>query len=82
MGLRFVTDLVGNVQDNVVDRGGEVAAVNPGEFLQSWITEHIPNAVVNLATRIGGREDGSGLLAQQALEMGQDENLLGGVLRQ
>ena len=72
---------VDNFGDQVINRTPEASDVNPGEFLQNWITDKLPEAVVGLATRIGGREDGSGFIAQQALEAGQDPNLLGGILQ-
>ena len=81
MGLKFVSDLVGNVQDNI-ERSGEMASKDPGAFLQDWIQTNLPDAVVDLAIKVGGREDGSGFLAQQALDLGQDKNLLGGILKQ
>ena len=76
--IRTAVDTFG---DQVIDRSTESAAVNPGQFLQSWITDKLPEAVVNLATRIGGREDGSGFIAQQAMDMGQNPDLLGGILQ-
>ena len=81
MGVRFVSDMVGNVQDNI-ERAGEMASRDPGAFLQDWITTNLPDAVVEFATRVGGREDGSGFLAQQAIDLGTDKNLLGGILQQ
>ena len=81
MGLKAVNDLIGNVQDNI-ERSGEMASKDPGAFLQDWIKTNLPDAVVDLAIKVGGREDGSGFLAQQALDLGQDKNLLGGILKQ
>ena len=84
MGLAVIKDMVGQVGDQITDRGIEATAppsVDPGAFLQNWITTKLPEAVIGLATRVAGREDGSGFIANEAIKAGTDENFMGGLLR-
>ena len=54
---------------------------NPQEFLTEWITERLPEAIVTIATKVAGRDDGSGLLAKTALDAGLDDNFAGGMIK-
>ena len=76
-------DLVGQVGDQVTDRTVEVAppTVDAGAFLQNWISNKLPEAVIGLATKVAGREDGSGFFANEALKAGQDQNFMGGIFQ-
>ena len=83
MGLAVVKDMVGQVGDQITDRIVEVTppSVDAGAFLQDWITTKLPEAVVGLATRVAGREDGSGFIANEAIKAGTDQNFMGGILQ-
>ena len=75
VSLPNVMDMADNISK------GPQSGINPGQFLQDWIVNKLPGAVVSLATSIAGRDDGSGALANQALKMGQTPNLFGGILK-
>ena len=78
MGLSLIKTALGQAQDQILDRGGEIiqaTAPDAGAFLQDWITTRLPQAVVGFATRVAGREDGSGLLANEALKASRDPNV-------
>lgn len=77
MGLRFLRNAVDQVNDQVVDRFSDAAQVAPdaGAFLHDWITTRLPEAIVGFATKVAGREDGSGWLANEALKAGQDPHI-------
>ena len=66
---------LGGIESNVLDRAAHTAVPDAGAFLQDWVTTKLPEAVVGLATRIGGREDGSGFLANEAIKMGTDQHI-------
>ena len=48
-------------------------------FLSNWIQNRLPEFVTGLATRIV--DDGSGTFAKEALSMGTDPQLMGGVFK-
>ena len=78
MGFGIVKSALGQVQDQIIDRGGEIIqreAPDAGAFLQDWIGTRLPEAVVGFATKIAGREDGSGLFANEAIKAGSDPNV-------
>ena len=77
MGLNLIRSALGQAQDQVFDRGGEAIQSIPdaGAFLQDWITTRLPEAVVGFATKVAGREDGSGFIANEALKAGRDPNV-------
>ena len=78
MGLSLIKTALGQAQDQILDRGGEIiqtTAPDAGAFLQDWITTRLPQAVVGFATKVAGREDGSGMFANEALKAGRDPNV-------
>ena len=77
MGFGLIKTALGQAQDQIFDRGGEMiqSAPDAGAFLQDWVTTKLPQAVVGLATRVAGREDGSGFIANEALKAGRDPNI-------
>ena len=48
-------------------------------FLSNWIQNRLPEFVTGLATRVV--DDGSGTFAKEAISMGTDPQLMGGVFR-
>ena len=83
MGLAVFIDTGGDVGYQITDRIVEVTppAVDAGAFLQDWITTKLSEAVVGLATRVAGLEDGSGFIANEAIKAGTDQNFMGGILQ-
>ncbi len=77
MGFGLIKTALGQAQDQIFDRGGEMiqSAPDAGAFLQDWLTTRLPQAVVGLATKVAGREDGSGFIANEALKAGRDPNI-------
>jgi hypothetical protein len=77
MGLGLIKTALGQAQDQIFDRSGEVIQTTPdaGAFLQDWITTRLPEAVIGFATKVAGREDGSGFIANEALKAGRDPNI-------
>ena len=77
MGFGFIKTALGQAQDQVFDRGGEAIQSTPdaGAFLQDWITTRLPEAVIGFASKVAGREDGSGWFANEALKAGKDPNI-------
>ena len=77
MGLKFLRNAVDQVNDQIVDRTGDAdqIAPNAGAFLHDWITTRLPEAVIGLATKVAGREDGSAWIAKEALKAGQDPHI-------
>ena len=71
MNIGIIKDVFGQIGDQVSDRTGEVA-VSPGEFLTGYITKKLPEFIVGAATKLAGREDGSGMLANEVLKAGRD----------
>ena len=77
MGLALIKTALGQAQDQIFDRSGETiqSAPDAGAFLQDWITTRLPQAVISFASRVAGREDGSGFIANEALKAGRDPNI-------
>jgi len=77
MGFGLIRTALGRAQDQILDRGGEIiqGAPNAGAFLQDWITTRLPEAVIGLATKVAGREDGSGIFMNEALKASRDPNV-------
>ena len=78
MGFGLIRTALGQAQDQILDRGGELiqeTAPNAGAFLQDWITTRLPEAVVGLATKVAGREDGSGIFMNEAIKASRDPNV-------
>ena len=72
MNLGRITDAIGSFGEHVGDRAGEISVPNAGAFLQEYITEKLPEFVIGAATKIAGREDGSGMFANEILKAGRD----------
>ena len=73
MPLGFIAkanDVLGTIQDKTETR--DIPQKNPMEFLEGWVKDHLPDAVVNIATKVAGRDDGSGILMKTALELSED----------
>ena len=62
-------DVLGTIQEKAERQQPQQ---NPMEFLEGWVKDHQPSTIVNLATKVAGRDDGSGLLMKTAMEMGDD----------
>ena len=75
--LGKVNDLVG-IAKSADDRLME-SRPDSQNFLSSWIQTRLPEFVTGIATRIV--DDGSGTFAKEALNMGTDPQLMGGVFR-
>ena len=78
MGFGIVKSALGQVQDQVFDRGGEIIqteAPDAGAFLQDWIGSRLPSAVIGFASKVAGREDGSGWFTNEAMKAGKDPNV-------
>ena len=55
------------------------ASQNPGNFLNTWVQERLPDWVKNLAIRVV--DDGSGTIAKEVLDAGQDKSFVAGLFR-
>ena len=72
MNFGAVKDVLGQLGDQVLDRAGERSLPDPGAFLSNYITQKLPEFIIGAATKIAGREDGSGFIANEALKAGKD----------
>ena len=66
-------DVLGTIQEKAEPRN--IPQKNPMEFLDGWVKDNLPDAVINIATKVAGRDDGSGLLGKMTMEMGEDPNV-------
>ena len=71
MNLGAIRDVIGQVGTQISDRGGEVIP-DAGNFLQDYITNKLPEFIIGAATKIAGREDGSGMFTNEVLKAGRD----------
>ena len=71
MNLGALKDALGQVGNQISDRGGEVIP-DAGNFLQDYITNKLPEFIIGAATKIAGREDGSGMFVNEVLKTGRD----------
>ena len=71
MNLGIIKDVFGQIGDQISDRATEVTP-EPGAFLNDYITKKLPEFIVGAATKLAGREDGSGMLTNEVLKAGRD----------
>ena len=68
-----------NTANETLNNAQAEANRNPGGFLKDWIMEKLPDAVTNLAIRVV--DDGSGTIAKEVLDAGQDKSFIGGLFK-
>ena len=73
MNFRAIGGALEDIEANVSDRMHPKQNPDSQGFLKNWINQQLPDAVMGLASRVV--DDGSGFLAEQALNAGTDKNL-------
>ena len=60
-------------------KGAKDETSRSNNFLTQWITDRLPDVVTNLAIRVV--DDGSGTVAKEVLDAGQDKSFLSGLFK-
>ena len=82
MGFRAVgraAEGYNTVNEQVMGGAAETGAPEAGNFLVDWVTNKLPDMVTDLAVRVV--DDGSGTIAKEVLDAGQDQSFIGTLFR-
>ena len=82
MGFRAVgraAEGYNTVNEQMRAAEADVQAPNAGNFLSDWVTNRFPEMVTDLAIRVV--DDGSGTIAKEVLDAGQDKSFIGNLFK-